>query len=372
MGKRKQKTIDELHYGPEPDSTSDANIHTCFNWYNYMHNPSDGAGWLADWMEENEYKVEYVKKVRSYSDYLTMSSCSLARMDSRKVPVLHDPDFEPKPILGGKSAHQKITSYIDEVVVKIQKKIDKKEKKKDAKPVVTIQQRIQNKADELSSEIDFAIDNFIDKNEKDFNVFEYLNNENVSGPVALKIADIFRPTHEELVEAIEGSDPQLKEGYSFLTKPKLKKYSEFVSNIIGSIEKYAEGKSKRKPRRKKIYSAQEQIKNLKYNIVDTEYHLTSIYAEEIVGAMELWTFNTKTKEITRFIALDRGGLSVKGTTLKNFKGTTKKIGNKTKYFLDKIQNGGKIVLSRVIDEINTKSSIPTGRINQNMVLLKVI
>ena len=91
----------------------------------------------------------------------------------------------------------------------------------------------------------------------------------------------------------------------------------------------------------------------------------------IVGSMEFWAFNTKTKEITRYLALDRGGIRIKGTTLQNFRGTTKKIGNKTDYFLDRIQKGGKIVLSKVMDEINTKSSIPTGRINQHTILLKV-
>jgi len=48
----------------------------------------------------------------------------------------------------------------------------------------------------------------------------------------------------------------------------------------------------------------------------------------------------------------------------------KKIGNKTEYFLDRIQDGGKIVLSKVLDEINTKSSKPTGRINEHTILLR--
>ena len=94
--------------------------------------------------------------------------------------------------------------------------------------------------------------------------------------------------------------------------------------------------------------------------------------EMIVGAMQLWTFNTKTKELTKFVADDRSGLGVKGTTIQKFNNYSamKKIGNKTEYFLDRIQSGGKIVLSKVLDEVNTKSSKPTGRINEHTILLR--
>ena len=113
-------------------------------------------------------------------------------------------------------------------------------------------------------------------------------------------------------------------------------------------------------------------KNLNYKVTDTEYHLTSLNPESIVGAMQLWTFNTKTKELKKFVAEDRKGLAVKGTTIQRFNNYSamKKIGNKTKHFLDRIESGGKIVLSKVLDEINTKSSKPTGRINEHTILLR--
>ena len=121
-----------------------------------------------------------------------------------------------------------------------------------------------------------------------------------------------------------------------------------------------------------IIQHSQSTKNINYKITDTEYHLTSVNPELIVGAMQLWTFNTKTKEITKYEAEDRAGLGVKGTTIQNFGkySASKKIGNKTEYFLDRIQEGGKIVLSKVLDEVNTKSSKPTGRINEHTILLR--
>lgn len=369
----KRKSIDEIHYGPEPDHESEKDLHDCFNWYSYMSNRDQIGGWLADWMKHNEYKSDYAEKVRKFSDHIPNSTAALARMDLREVPCITDPNFNPPPKLGGMTVREKITPLIDKMVTTIEAKKEKR-KYEPKKPVVSIQERMQNKANELSGEIDGYLDSYVDGIKSDFNVFGYLEDEKVSAPVALKIAEIFRPTHEEIVEALEGNDPQLKEGYSFLTKPKLRKYEQFVGTIMASIEKYAEGKSKRKPRRKKVYSAEQQTKNLKYKWSDSDYELTSVDPTQIVGCLELWTFNTKTKEVTRYLALDRGGIRVKGTTLQNFNGQSqsKKIGNKTEYYLDRIQKGGKIVLSRILDEIKTKSVNPTGRINKHTILLKTI
>ena len=73
-------------------------------------------------------------------------------------------------------------------------------------------------------------------------------------------------------------------------------------------------------------------------------------------------------------ATDRGGLDVKGTSIKNFDTDTsavKKLGAKTTYFLDRVLGGGKITLNKIMNEINSKASNVTGRVNNNMIILKV-
>ena len=85
MGRK--KTIDEIHYGPEPDENYQGNIHACFQWYSYMSKKEQLSGWLADWMKHNEYHSEYIDKVRKYSDHIPNSTASLARMELRQVPV---------------------------------------------------------------------------------------------------------------------------------------------------------------------------------------------------------------------------------------------------------------------------------------------
>jgi len=85
-------------------------------------------------------------------------------------------------------------------------------------------------------------------------------------------------------------------------------------------------------------------------------------------------FNSKTNEIVKYDQSDRGGLSVKGTTIQNFNEKTsssKKLGVKTEHFIDRILDAGSIVLNKVMSEINSKASKVTGRVNNNMIILKV-
>ncbi len=78
--------------------------------------------------------------------------------------------------------------------------------------------------------------------------------------------------------------------------------------------------------------------------------------------------------MVQYCELDRAGLSVKGTTIQNFDTKTsmsKKLGVKTDHFIDRVLMGGPIVLNKIMSEISSKSSKVTGRINNNMILLKV-
>ena len=366
MSKRKQKSLDEIYYGVEPHAEDDRDKSKCMNWYNYMSDNKSCGEWLSTWMSEREYDSQYVKGVKRLK-YVPRTAAALARMQTRAVPcVFKDNLLDP-------STTSFIEKHVEKCIedIKSSKAIQQEERKK--KPVISIQERIQNKADEYAGEIEYQLDCYIDDPKNKFDVFAYLTDEKVSAPVAVKVGDNFFNLERELEEAVAGTCPQLKEAYSFLSKKGLKDYYKYVCDIRIDCDKYATGqRGQKRTRRKKVYTATEQTKKLNYKITDTEYHLTSVNPELIVGAMQLWTFNTKTKELTKFVAEDRMGLGVKGTTIQKFNNYSamKKIGNKTKHFLDRIESGGKIVLSKVLDEINTKSSKPTGRINEHTILLR--
>ena len=124
----------------------------------------------------------------------------------------------------------------------------------------------------------------------------------------------------------------------------------------------------------KQISAIDKVKKLNFLKEDEDNKLTSIEPSDIIGAEILFLFNSKTNQLSYYHATDRGGLDIKGTTIKNFDtdvSAVKKLGAKTTHFLDRVLGGGKIVLNKIMNEVNSKAGKVTGRVNNNMIILKV-
>ena len=151
--------------------------------------------------------------------------------------------------------------------------------------------------------------------------------------------------------------------------------SKFYETLVKDAERYAtNATTKRKPRKKKSIPATKRVAHLKFKAGCAEHHLASIAPEKFIGVQELWCFNTKTKVLTVYRSDKHSGLDVRGQTIKDFdpKGSvSKKIGRKTEYYLERTLKGGKIVLRKLMNEINVKATTPTGRINSDTILLRV-
>jgi hypothetical protein len=145
--------------------------------------------------------------------------------------------------------------------------------------------------------------------------------------------------------------------------------------MIDDVQRYGNVTKKvRKPSKPRTISMDKKLKNFKYQKENNDYKIASINPEKIIGAQELWTFNTKYKIVTVFRAIDRGGLQVKGTSIINYDEKTsisKGTGRKPEIVLDKIQNSGKIVLRKLMEELKADKALQ-ARINENTVLMKVV
>jgi hypothetical protein len=145
--------------------------------------------------------------------------------------------------------------------------------------------------------------------------------------------------------------------------------------MIDDIQRYGNVTKKvRKPSKPRTISMEKKLKSLKYQKENNDYKIASINPEKIIGAQELWTFNTKYKIVTVFRAIDRGGLQVKGTSIINYDEKTsmsKGTGRKPEIVLDKIQSSGKIVLRKLMEGLKADKALQ-ARINENTVLMKVI
>ena len=247
---------------------------------------------------------------------------------------------------------------------------------KTKKPVVSIQERVREKISEYIAEIEEQVDLFSENNYKsEFDMYKWLMSNNVKAQPANAIADYYVPWCDELKETITKKDEQLVEGYSHMKPAQIKRFVEFLDNIIKDATTWgANQKTVRKTRTKKAPSIEKQIARIQYAKENKELKLVSINPALIIGCNQLWVFNTKYRKLVRYDASGPTGLSIKGTTLQGYDVETSmsKTVRKPNDVLPRVLNGGKIVIRKLMDELNSKSSVPNGRINGDTVLLRVV
>jgi hypothetical protein len=188
-----------------------------------------------------------------------------------------------------------------------------------------------------------------------------------------QIADHFKPLAAELEIAVKGKDSELAEGYRLYSKKQLRAFSDFVNKLLDDCKLFAGNEKKsRAPRKRKAKSADQVVKRVRYQRADTDLKIVSIDPTNIVGASELWLFNTKYRVLYHYVAIDRGGLSVKGTTLINYdeKASQRKKLRKPEDILPNIVQGGPKAAVKLFDSLKTKPAEVNGRINEFTVILR--
>jgi hypothetical protein len=317
--------------------------------------------------EAKEYIVTYLKnlgrvndakKIKSVSDSLIPTTVAwICRLLSRGFTLPTDTQ-----------------GYINDRIKDTYKYVQET-KEEDSKPVVSIQDRMKERAHDILGEIEGMIDDYI-YNDQEFSMYNWLQSNNIPAAYATNIISKLSPVLEELLEAYDGKCEQLKEGYRHYKKAELKSLISFYNTLIEDAERYSSNTKKvKKARKPRTVSVEKKIKNLKFQKEDASLKIVSVAPEKIIGAMELWTYNTKYKVFTRFVALDRGGLQVKGTSITNYdenNSGSRSIGRKAPdEFLKRILEGGKLVLRKVLDEFKTEKPL-AYRINENTILLRII
>ena len=165
------------------------------------------------------------------------------------------------------------------------------------------------------------------------------------------------------------------EAWSCYTKAQLKKLVAFCDQIITDLMKFLEASSQsRKPRKRKKKTPEQLIAKLNYQEAYAPSDLKSEDPKKIIGAQQLWIYNTKTKKLGVYHAEDASGLSIKGSTIINHsesKSITKTL-RKPDEVIPQVIKGGKVYLRNVLSELTTKESLLNGRINTDTILLKIL
>ena len=328
------------------------------NYYNANHDDKEKKKWFISHYAKivKKLAVQFLK----VDEYHFRHAGVLARiMDGGSVLEQKEADYFEKRV-----------EFLKEQVGVKQKSEIKIEKPQPETNVISIQQRMEEKAHDLAGEIEGAIDDFVLNGCKsEFSTKNYLLANQVAGPIAKRIGEFFVPTAKEIREAIEGSDAQLVEGYSNFTKRELKKFAEFIEQIIADCNQMVQtAKANRAPRKRKPVPVGKQVAKVKYMKEFEELKLKSIAPTNLVEAKEVWIYNTKYRKLQ--VYKSEHGLTVKGTTLLGFDvAESKSVTLRKPEEFFKGLALGKRGLNAGIKTIKTKPTTPNGRINEECIIL---
>jgi len=328
------------------------------NYYNANHDDKEKKKWFISHYAKIDKKlaVQFLK----VDEYHFRHAGVLARiMDGGSVLEQKEADYFEKRV-----------EFLKEQVGVKQKSEIKIEKPQPETNVISIQQRMEEKAHDLAGEIEGAIDDFVLNGCKsEFSTKNYLLANQVAGHIAKRIGEFFVPTAKEIREAIEGSDAQLVEGYSNFTKRELKKFAEFIEQIIADCNQMVQtAKANRAPRKRKPVPVGKQVAKVKYMKEFEELKLKSIAPTNLVEAKEVWIYNTKYRKLQ--VYKSEHGLTVKGTTLLGFDvAESKSVTLRKPEEFFKGLALGKRGLNAGIKTIKTKPTTPNGRINEECIIL---
>ena len=343
------------------------------DWYRLESSGKDLKPKVITWMAANDYakdEIALFKKTKDWRCNLTVGALVANLLKGM-------PDSRP-----GFNEGRSTTKYVKDSIAKIleEGKNDVEEEEDTTKsliPVVTIQDRLRETAGKMSEEIDYALDEFSTNPDtfdpKAIKVLNLLKAKEAKAAHARIIKGFYTRSYEELQEAQLGECEQLKEAYGHLSKPQLKKLIAFYHEIISACDMLGqEAKVNRKPRAKKAQPKEKIVAKLKYAKTNEQLKLVSINPAEIIGAKELWVYNTKSRKLGKYVASEYLELGVKGTSITGFNEnlSVQKTLRKPEEQLKEFKASGKVQLRKFLDDIRAVDIKLNGRINEDIILLR--
>jgi hypothetical protein len=248
-------------------------------------------------------------------------------------------------------------------------------------PKATVQDHLKKKLSDILGEMEGLYDDIFDGTVDitKFDLAEWYRSHDCSSVIAKKAADYWRPQVDYWDEIIAGKDKDLNEGYRYLDKEGKEAHRDFIQMIVDDSERFASNTKKIKAARApKPKSAEKKLKFLmeSYQKNSKDFNVVSVDPGKILGASELWTFNTKYKILTVFRGdgfgskLDVARCKITGFDKNN--SFSKRIGRKTEMWVDRALKENKIQLKKLMGEISGDPIKLQDRINENTILLRVV
>lgn len=335
--KRIRSKIAEIAFvGEEPEYDGEMTrkeLGIAYNWYNYFYSIKETRKWITHWMIFNGYDIDAIKIISGTSNTtLTQTQASQARMMSRGASN---------------------TDIGCQLIDRLDAIIAAEPKKPHPRLAVVSTENV------LIADLEDVIDVFI-LTDNVQGVRDVVHGHTTKDIVAA------RNYYMELYEFQLGQHPQ---SIGMIAQLLL------IVDALGTEKintKRRKETKPRKPRAKKFKPASKIVEKVKYAKESSEYNVVSIDPTKILKANVLFTFNTKYRVLTKYVAVDGKTFDIKGTTVLNYD-ETKSFAmrlRKPNQVLPKIVKDGKRIIDRMLNGLTTKKLEVGNRINKNHLILR--
>lgn len=332
-------------------------------------------GRTLSWYSNNKDSKESVKYAK---DYLTKNKIGFSSQSLNSLPRQFG--FICRILTNGAQLDEKNQKWFDDHISSLSESVDPVSDVSDvsAKKKPNIQDRIAEQANAITSELEGALDDFIVSGCKSsydsMGLMVTLNTKYVHTP---RIIEVFKKYRVEFANAYDSTDEYEQEAYSCYSKNQLKKLIAFCDSVLSDASNIVtQAKATRKPRKTKQKTPEQLTGKVNYcKEFDLDgLKLYSVDPKKLIGAGHVFVYNTKYKKIGVYFAEDGTGISVKGSTLIGFapiKSVCKST-RKPKETVTEVLKSGKVALRKVMSSLTSKESLLTGRLNSDIIILRVV
>ena len=357
-----RETIDWSSVKPEEYRK---NILETLRHYGYFYEKKSYVSWSIEWIKAN--RPSDLKAFKASEDWRV--SATLAGL--------------MKMQLMGAELEQSDIDFIESSVARIlqigkmniENTVEEVEEDKEPVKRKNPSELLKEKTLNITGEIEGFIDDYLDGTlDKKFSLYTHLKTIDAAAQTGRDIAKFYKEMEAELIELTVNKDAELVEGYNNLSTKEQKGLLKLISGFVSDAEKYVlSKKANRKPRAKKATPATKQVAKVVYQKECADFKISSTSPAYIVGATEVYLFNTKTRVIKYLVTDNKDGFIVSGTTVKNYDEelSFKKKLRKPEETIDSINKVTKLRALKALKALKTKASSTDGRINADTVILKV-
>jgi len=233
---------------------SDLDLIKALSWFHAYSNETKTKRYIKDYLQM--FKSSLIPHLKNVNEYVIqdVSSAYIAHLitEGYEIP---------------ESAKKKFIIALERNIIPTLYKTDEKKVAKKPKPKKVNKETIVD-IGELESQLDTYIASGC--HDKSFTVYKYLHGKNAKQMDATEIKKWFKPLRSELEDALKigVKYKDIRESYSFLTKPQLKRLTKYVDTMFMDCDKYMKEKRVSRTTKKKQNGTSETQASLENHLVE--------------------------------------------------------------------------------------------------------